>query len=190
MITCSDYLAMLETVPIQELSYGTPREHALQCRDCDRVTRVIVERERNMVHAYAMLDPASSPSLMASHAIDIARRRRIAFFYKVGLGLAAVATIALMIGTRRVAPRAVPALTSETFNLQCLSPQQAAVLIRQLEPQPDMSLRIRDPKLGVLSIDATPPQLQRIRAIIDRFDNSNQSRCAVEVVVPKVERVP
>ena len=49
-MNCDTYLSMLETLPVEELAYGGAREHAANCRDCDRVTRVVAERERNMRH--------------------------------------------------------------------------------------------------------------------------------------------
>ena len=47
-MNCDTYLAMLETLPVEELAYGSAHDHAAGCRECDRITRVVAERERNM----------------------------------------------------------------------------------------------------------------------------------------------
>ena len=48
-MTCDDYLALLESLPVEELRYGAAREHATICPECSRVTRVVVEREQKRV---------------------------------------------------------------------------------------------------------------------------------------------
>src|SRR6476646_8195756 len=113
-MTCDDYLSMLETLPVQELAYGEAREHAAYCADCNRVTRVVAARERNMTLAYESAYPSASAVTVAERAIVTARRQRIAFYYRAALGLAAVVVMALFVVTRRIPVDArVPAMFHE-----------------------------------------------------------------------------
>ena len=103
-MNCDTYLSMLETLPVEELAYGDARLHAATCRDCDRVTRVVAERERNMLMAYGELYLPGPVDAVAARARELSRRRRAAFFYRVGLGLATVATVLFLLMSRRVVP--------------------------------------------------------------------------------------
>jgi len=187
-VTCDDYLSMLETLPVQELAYGEAREHAAYCADCNRVTRVVAARERNMTLAYESAYPSASAVTVAERAIVKARRQRIAFFFRAALGLAAVVVIGLFVVSRRIPVNGpVPAMFSQRFNLQCLSPEQASELLRQ--EIPDRNVVIRDrPPLAVIEVGGSDEQIRIARSIIDRFDNSGVAKCAARVIVPKTVR--
>ena len=119
-MNCETYLSMLETLPVDELAYGDARVHAATCRDCDRVTRVVAERERNMLMAFGEVLSTRSGGPLAARARVLSRRRRIALYYRIGLGVATVATVLFLIMSRRTSP--CHCTVSETFHLQCLSP--------------------------------------------------------------------
>jgi hypothetical protein len=184
-MTCDDYLAMLETLPLEELGYGAARDHAAHCHDCNRVTRVVAERERSMILAMADVRSSMPSADLAYNSVVMARRRRIAVFYKIGLAVAAVATVMGII-VARVRPTVAPvALIHQKFFLQCLSPDQAAALLRSnLDDANRLSLRARPP-LGVIDVSAPAVEMLRVRALIDRYDNPSQTKCAVQVVVPR-----
>src|SRR5262245_6526870 len=185
-MTCEDYLSMLETLPVEELAYGAARDHAAQCHDCNRVTRVVAARERNMTLAYAEAYPSASAVTVAERAIVASRRRRIAFFIRAGLGAMAVVALVGTLATRRVLPTPSRTLvTHETFRLQCLSPQQAAELLRQEIPNAaGLSISGPRPPLGVLHIAGSKVDVEAARSIIDRYDTPAQSQCGVEVKLP------
>ncbi len=184
-MTCDDYLAMLETLPLDELRYGGAREHAAHCHDCDRVTRVVVERERSMMLAMGDARSSMASAELAHHAVAIARRRRVAAYYKIGLAIATVATLMVM-AMSRVVSRVPASLVHETFLLQCLSPDQASALLRtHLRDANRLAIRIRPP-LGVLDVAApSEDAMQQVRGLIDRYDDPSRTKCAVQVVVPK-----
>src|SRR5690349_10561504 len=144
---------MLETLPVQELAFGEAREHAAYCADCNRVTRVVAARERNMTLAYESAYPSASAVTVAERAIASARRQRIAFYYRAALGIAAVVVVALFVVTRRL-PVDVARQTArlERLNLQCLSPEQAAEVLRQEIPGGErIAIRTRPP-LAVVEV--------------------------------------
>jgi hypothetical protein len=186
-MTCEDYLSMLETLPVQELAYGEARDHAAFCADCNRVTRVVAARERNMTMAYESAYPSASAVTVADRAIVTARRRRIASYYRAALAVAAVVVLAIFVVTRRV-PVDVARQTRmlERINLQCLSPDQAAELIRQSVARPEeLSTRARPP-LAVIEVAGSPEQIRVARSVIDRFDNSGLATCSAQVIVPRM----
>jgi type II secretory pathway component GspD/PulD (secretin) len=184
-MTCEDYLSMLETLPVQELSYGEARDHAAYCHDCNRVTRVVAARERNMTLAYAEAYPSASAATVAEQAIRTADRRRVAFYVRAGLGLATAALLALFFVVRRApVPSHAAATVAERFNLQCLSPAQASSFLRQEIASEHLSIRGRPP-LAVIEVRGTPEQVVKVRRALDRVDNPRAARCAAEVIVPK-----
>ena len=180
-MNCDTYLSMLATLPIDELGYGDARAHAANCRDCDRVTRVVAERERNMVMAFAEAHAPTAAGPIAARALVISRRRRIALYYRVGLSIATAATLLLFITSRRTAA----ARRNETFRLQCLSSEQALEILRPTV-SPDVSLLAPPgPALGVIRVGASPVEMERVRALLDRYDSPTQSQCGLQLAVPK-----
>jgi hypothetical protein len=185
-MNCENYLSMLATLPVEELAYGSAREHAANCRDCDRITRVVAEREHNMLMAFGDLYPSVPPGQIAARALVASRRRRVALYYRIGLGVATAATILVMIMSRRTA-LAPSATVSETFPLQCLSPDQAMEVLRLNLVSPSISLSDRhNSPVGVIRVGAPAEEMERVRAVLDRYDTPTVSQCAVQVVVPKV----
>jgi len=183
-MNCNDYLAMLETLPVEELAYGHAREHAAQCRDCDRVTRVVAERERNMRLAFDDVQSFLPSAQVAVHALERSRRQRIARFYQWGLGIAMAASLPLFVVTRRIRPSIARAGVTETFRLQCLSPDQAAEVIRPYI-SPAGRIWIPPNSLGLITVQTFPQEMQKARSVLDRYDNPSESRCAVGISVPK-----
>jgi hypothetical protein len=182
-MNCDDYLSMLSTLPVDELAYGDARAHAATCRDCDRVTRVVAERERNMMMAFGELYPQVSAQPIAMRALEISRRRRVAFYYRIGLGVAAAMSIFGFIATRRL----IPAGVHETFPLRCLSADQAIEMLRPtVSARTSISTRARSP-IGIIDVMASPEDLQRVRSLLDSYDNASTSQCEVKVVVPDVK---
>jgi hypothetical protein len=170
-MTCDDYLAMLETLPVEELTYGAARDHATICHECNRVTRVVVEREQNMLMAYGHVLPSVAAATIAESAMEVARRRRTARLYSIGLGVAAAATVAALVGTR-VVHRSGPArgMFEQEFALHCMSAGRAAGIVRaNISDRLHTKLQAREPE-GVLIVTGTPRTLQEARFAIDHYD--------------------
>lgn len=184
-MTCDDYLSMLETLPVEELSYGEARSHAATCRDCNRVTRVVAERERNMIVAYGELYPSASAMTVAEQAIVTSRRRRLAVFYRSALAVAAAAVV-LFIAVSRIRPRAQPAMARammrQSFMVNwCTAEQAAAMLEGSLSPAASISIR---PGTSVLQVSARPSDLRIVRSILDQYDSGANAGCARPMSVP------
>jgi hypothetical protein len=183
-MNCDDYLSMLSTLPVEELGFGAARAHAATCRDCDRVTRVVAERERNMMMAFGELYPPMTVQPIAARAMEISRRRRIALYFRVGLGIAAGLAMFAFIALRRVVPTPYPGV-QESFALQCHSPLQAVELVRRtLSVNPNVSGRYGSP-VAVIEVAASPAEMQRVRSVLDRYDGPNAAQCAAQVTIPR-----
>jgi len=184
-MNCNDYLSMLATLPVDELNYGHAREHTLACRDCDRVTRVVAERERNMLLAYDALHSSAPVERTALRAIEASRRRRVVRYYEIAVGIAMAASLVSFVMVRRVPARVPVATVSETFRLQCLSPDQAAEVLRPYRSSTSsISISSRS-TLSIINVRAVPEEMQKLRSVIDRYDNPAQTRCAALVTMPK-----
>jgi ferric-dicitrate binding protein FerR (iron transport regulator) len=89
---------MLASLPVEGLPSLHAREHAAGCHDCDRVTREVLERERNVLTAFGELDSSIPAAETASSALvrSRRRRRRIALYYAMGIGFVMVAIVIFM----------------------------------------------------------------------------------------------
>jgi type II secretory pathway component GspD/PulD (secretin) len=185
-MNCDTYLSMLATLPVDELGYGDARAHAADCRDCDRVTRVVAERERNMILAFDEVRARATAGSIATRALVMSRRRRIAFYYRVGLSIATAATLLFFIVSRRTAA----ARLNETFRLQCLSSDQAAEVLRPMM-SPDVSLLIPpNSTIGIIRVGASPAEMAQVRSLLERYDSPAQSQCGLQLAVPKAIQLP
>ena len=186
-MNCETYLSMLATLPIDELTHSDARAHVATCRDCDRVSRVVAEREHNMLMAFGELYPPTPADPIASRALEVSRRRRLMFFSRMGVGVIAVAGLLSMIVVRRAVPPGIAAIR-ETFRLQCLSPEQAAEIVRPVSL--DASIYVGPSPVGIIRVTAPPATIARVRALIDRYDTPTMSQCGVQLTVPKEIKVP
>lgn len=177
-MNCETYLSMLATLPIDELTHGDARAHVATCRDCDRVSRVVAERERNMLVAFGELYPPTPADPVATRALEISRRRRIWLYYKMGLGVAAAAMLLSMFVVRRAIPSTKAAAT-ETFRMDCLSPAQAIEVIR-LGGMKNVRVSARpNSPLNVVDVTGPPEELDRVQALIEQYDNRAASTCGI-----------
>lgn len=184
-MNCEDYLAMLATLPVEELTYGRPREHSIECRECDRVTRVVAEREYNMRMAFGDLHSSVPAAQAAASVLRTSRRRKVARYIDIGFGFATVIAIVLFVMMSRMVPEPAPGATvRETFRLQCLSPEQAAEVLRpHIEATGRLSFRANSP-LGTITVEASPEEMATARSVLDSADSPTRSQCAVQVTVP------
>lgn len=184
-MNCDDYLSMLSTLPVEEMGVGRAREHAVGCRDCDRVTRVVVERERSMQLAFGTLHSFVPAEQIAARALNASRRHMVALWYRIGLGVALVSSGVYFVQSRN-AP-ALPAVPTERemFPLRCISSEAAAELLRPFLGKSGTLSIHPNSRIGIIEVEAPVPQMAKARQVLERFDNPAQSDCAVPVIVPK-----
>jgi hypothetical protein len=182
-MNCNDYLKMLATLPVDDLGYGDAREHAANCRDCDRVTRVVAERERNLQVAFDNLYSSVPAAQNVTYALEASRRRRVVRYYEFALGIALAASLLFFVISRRAPSPA--GMISETFRLQCLSPSQAAEVLRPYLTPSSQVLTSPRLELALITVRATPEVMQKAKLALDHYDNPAQTTCAARVIVPK-----
>ena len=184
-MNCDDYLSMLSTLPVEEMGVGRAREHAAGCRDCDRVTRVVVERERSMQMAFGTLHSSVPAEQVAARALTASRRHFVALWYRIGLSVALVASGVYFVQARN-AP-ALPAVPTvrERFPLRCISSEDAAELLRPFLGKSGTLSIHPNSRIGIVEVEAPLPQMARARQVLERFDNPAQSYCAARVTAPK-----
>jgi type II secretory pathway component GspD/PulD (secretin) len=180
-MNCNEYLGLLTTLPLDDLSYGQAREHALTCADCDRITRAVAARERNMRLAFGDLRSSTMAGEVAAQSLETSRRRRVARYFEAALGVAMVAFLAGFVMLRRgPVPVLVPdraAVMTETFQLQCLSPEQAANVVRPYI-SPGSAIIIPPVIPSMIRVQGSPAEIERVRSMIDQWDNAQVSTCA------------
>ena len=182
-MNCNEYLSLLTTLPLEDLSYGQAREHALTCPDCDRVTRAVAARERNMRLAFGDLQSSTMAAEVAAQSRETSRRRRIARYYQAALGAAMVVFLAGFVVLRRVPAPSAAAVAAETFQLQCFSPEDAAALARQFTSA-GSTIIIPPYTRNIIRVQGSVAELQRIRSMLDQWDNTTGSTCALPVKKP------
>jgi hypothetical protein len=171
-------------LPVEDLAHGRPREHTVDCHECERVTRLVAERERNMLMAFDDLRYPVAASQTAAIALTASRRRKVAIAYNIGLGVVTTAIVLSVMVSRTVVRAPIPMIT-ETFRLQCLSPEQAGELLRPYVRRIGI-IHIRPGPLGVIDVVAPSEVMATARSILERYDNPAQAQCAVQVTVPHV----
>jgi hypothetical protein len=184
-MNCDDYLSMLATLPVDELADGRAREHADTCPECNRVTRVVVARERSMLAVYGELPMAATAPEVAARALRTSRHRTVSLYYRIGLGLSAAAALLYAVYARRDSATPPVPTVRETIRLQCLSPEQAAEVLRPYLHRTG-SITIRPTPLGLIHVEATAKDMTTAHKILERFDNPAASQCAVQVKLPPV----
>jgi type II secretory pathway component GspD/PulD (secretin) len=118
----------------------------------------------------------------------LSRRRRIARYYRIGLGVALALTLLFLVLARRVVP--APAAASHTVRLQCLSPEQAMALLQPIIP-PSVSISTQaSSRLGIIQVTASPKEMERVRTVLDRYDTPAASQSGVQLTLPKDIKAP
>jgi hypothetical protein len=186
-MNCNEYLSLLETATADEIAMPEARAHTTWCHDCSRLTRIVLEREHRVRMAYDALDSYLPAGHVSAHALATARRHRIvrnvqAAFTTLIVAMMLIVVSRLLVFRGAAAPRR--AASGATFRLQCLSPEQAAEVIRPVLGNTG-SVVIPPGPLAVIRVGAAPDQMARVRALLDRLDSPAAAKCAAQVTVPK-----
>jgi hypothetical protein len=180
-MTCDDYLAMLSTASIAELEIGPRGRAPARCSDCARVTRLVAERERHRVAAFDELRSATPAYVTSDVAIASSRgRRRLDGVSGLALAMAVMGVVWFVTPLHRLVVRAEGLSTpmvEEAFLLRCMTPAEAAELTRPYLRTKTSSMTITDRAPGVLTVRASPAQMQIVRSVIDRNDGTGASAC-------------
>lgn len=191
-MTCDEYLAVLATAPVEELARNRGHEHTATCVDCERVTRVVVEREWHLATTLDDLYSNRPPAVTAANAIAMSRQRRVQhwFWFTVAAAVAGAVLVSTMLFPRTEAAIAAQSQVEQMFLLRCLSAAQAGALTRPLLAPDGMSIFSGEPGVGVFTVRGSQEQLEKVRTMLDRYEGAAPAACPSGVAVPPVPPGP
>jgi hypothetical protein len=189
-MTCEECLSALETESLRDMTADSAvMQHCATCPDCARVTTMVRDREYETATILNSLPPMSNPLLVAETAGLTAHRRRVGGFVVMGSAIVG-AVIIWIVGATMVIPAlqrtevigGTPpgTLRTETMNLSCLSPQQAADIINPYVRSHDSRYYIPGSGIAAITVRGTPDELAKSRNLIREFERNPNAACRIE----------
>jgi len=160
--------------------------HCATCPDCARVTTLLREKEYEAATVLNGLPPMSNPITLAEESMVTSKRRRVGRIAVMGTGAALVATIwiaaSLTVFPELIHDDSPPAseLRTETMQLTCLSPQQAADLINPYVRSHGSNWYIPKSGISVITIRGTGDELAKSRDLIAQFETDPGAACKIK----------
>lgn len=185
-MTCEDCLSALATASLREMTPDSAvMQHCATCPDCARLTTTLREKEYEAATVLNTLPPMSNPLEVAETALRVAQRRRVGNVVVMLSGAALAATIWITAATlvipalnRGDAIRA-SALRTETMQLSCLSPQQAADIINPYVRKRGSTYYLPSSGIAAITVRGTPDELAKSRDLIAHFERDPSAACHV-----------
>ena len=184
-MTCEQCLSALETESLRDMTADSAvMQHCATCPDCARVTTMVRDKEYETATILNSLPPMSNPLLVAETAGLTAHRRRVGSFVVTGSAIAGAIIIWIVSATmvipalQRTEVIGGPAtLRTETMNLSCLSPQQAADIIDPYVRSNRSRYYIPASGIAAITVRGTPDELAKSRTLIHKFENDPSAAC-------------
>ena len=183
-MTCEDCLSALATASLREMTPDSAvMQHCATCPDCARVTTMLREKEYETATILNTLPPMSNPLTVAETAVRTAQRRRVGRVVVMLTGAALVVTIwitAAMIFIpmlNRGDMRVSSGLRTETMQLSCLSPQQAADIINPYVRSRGSTYYLPSSGISAITVRGTADELARSRDLIAHFERDPSAAC-------------
>ena len=183
-MTCEDCLSALATASLRDMAPDSAvMQHCAACPDCARLTTTLREREYEAATILNSLPPMSNPLTVADTAVRVAQRRRIGRVVVMMTGAALVATIWITAATlvipalNRGDARIASALRTETMELSCLSPQQAADIINPYVRRRGSTYYLPSSGIAAITVRGTPDELAKSRDLIAHFERDPSAAC-------------
>ena len=189
-MTCEECLSALETESLREMTADSAViQHCATCPDCARVTTKVRHKESETATVLNSLPPMSDPLTVAETAGLTAHRRRVGGFVVMASAIAG-AIIIWIVSATMVVPGlyragvigngAQPAgLRTETMQLSCLSPQQAADIINPYVRERGSTYFILRSGISAITVRGTPRELERSRTLLQQFDRDPNAACRI-----------
>lgn len=198
-MTCKECLAALETESLREMAPDSPvMRHCATCPDCARVATMVREKEYETATVLNSLPPMSSPLAVAENAVRTSQRRRVGRLVVMLSGVVG-AIIIWIVGATMVVPAMYRAgimpdgpssgmrLRTETIQLSCLSPQQAADIISPYVRENGTVFYVPKSGISAITVRATPGELAKSRELIRKFENDPSAACRLPMTI--IQRV-
>jgi len=183
-MTCEDCLSALATESLREMTPNSPvMQHCATCPDCARVTTTLREKEYETATVLNGLPPMSNPLTVAETAVNTAKRRRVGRVVVMISGAALVVTIWIAAATtiipalNRADMRTGSALHTETMQLSCLSPKQAADIINPYVRTDGSAYYLPSSGISAITVRGTPEELAKSRDLLREFEKDPGAAC-------------
>jgi len=192
-MTCEECLSALETESLREMTADSAvMRHCATCPDCARVTTMVRDKEYETATVLNGLPPMSNPVTVAETAGQTDQRRRVGGVV-VTLSAIAGAIIIWIVSATMVVPglsrarviggNGPPAtgVRTETMQLSCLSPQQAADVIDPYIKGRNSRFYVPNTGISAITVRGTPEELAKSRDLITRFERDPNAACRATV---------
>ncbi|MDP9205351.1 MAG: hypothetical protein M3P12_07840 [Gemmatimonadota bacterium] len=199
-MTCEECLLALETESLREMTPDSPvLQHCARCPDCARVTTMVRDQEYEAATILNGLPPMSNPLTVAETAVRTGQRRRVGRVV-VLLSAVAGALIIWLVSATMLVPALSRAgvigggpppggLRTETMQLTCLSPEQAADIINPYVRKHGSTFWIPSSGISAITVRGTPDELAKSRNLILEFEKDPGAACrAPATTVGKLEK--
>ncbi|MBL0170521.1 MAG: hypothetical protein IPP90_07275 [Gemmatimonadaceae bacterium] len=186
------------------MPHHSPAEHDPEVLP-DRVATRLLERASEMDVArmagstVADLRAAAAEAGISTHSFDaaLAEMQRDAnpvvaatpasargrYWKWVFAALATTVFVAMIVVPRLVIP--VPSTSEESILLRCLTPGEAAELIRPVLNEDGATIVVRSAQAPrAITIRATPAGMQKAKATLDMFESAKAPACAIPPAIP------
>jgi hypothetical protein len=185
-MTCAEVLETLSTASLRDMPADSAvMVHCAACPDCARVTTLLREKEYEAASVLNGLPPMSNPITLADESVVTSKRRRAGRIAVIGTGAALVVTIwiaaSLTIFPELIHSDSLPSeLRTESMQLTCLSPQQAADLINPYVRSHGSNWYIPKSGISVITIRGTGDELAKSRDLIAQFETDPGAACKIK----------
>jgi len=187
-MTCEECLSALETESLREMTADSAvMQHCATCPDCARVTTMVRDKEYETATVLNGLPPMSNPLTVAETAGQTAQRRRVGGVV-VMLSAIAGAIIIWIVSATMIVPTLFRTgvigsgpppggLRTETIQLSCLSPAQAADIISPYVRGHGSTWNVPNSGMSFITVRGTPDELAKSRDLITKFERDPNAAC-------------
>jgi hypothetical protein len=183
-MNCTEVLATLSTASLRDMTPDSEvMLHCDSCPDCARVTTVLRDREYEAATVLNGLPPMSNPIAVAEQSVIASKRRRLGRVAVMITGAALIVTIWIA-AALTVIPAlnnadvdVASALHTETMQLSCLSPQQAADIINPYVRSHGSTYYLPTTGISAITVRGNRQELLKSRNLIHDFESDPKAAC-------------
>lgn len=186
-MTCAEVLETLSTASLREMPADSAvMIHCATCPDCARVTTMLREKEYEAASVLNDLPPMSNPLTIAEQSVVTSKRRRLGRVAVIATGTALAATIwiaaslTIIPALNHADARLASALRTETMQLTCLSPQQAADIINPYVRSRGSTYYVPNSGISAITVRGTATELAKSRDLIAQFEADPGAACKIK----------
>ena len=182
-MTCDEYTRLLMTRSWSELNESEAALHARTCGKCSELREAVERAENRLEYAMAAARSSIHPDVLADRAIAGARLRTL----ERGLFIIPIVIVSLILwlGFRELPAstvqlltgrRPLPALTTETIALQCLSAEQARDLARPYVDREENVIVGRG-SIPTVTVRGTAAAVKQAKRMLAEFEQNPGAAC-------------